>query len=533
MKLTFFGAAHEVTGSCYYLEACNKKILIDCGMKQGADEFNDQDVPVNPSEIDYIFLTHAHIDHSGRLPMLTKLGFNGKIFSTLATKRLCDIMLRDSAHIQEFEAEWNNRKRERSGEELYEPLYSMIDAENTLNYFKTYNYNQKIGICEGININFIDAGHLLGSASIEIWINENNINKKIVFSGDIGNINQPLIKDPTYISQADYVIMECTYGDRNHNISTDYGTRLAAVIKKTFDKGGNVVIPSFAVGRTQELLYFLRDIVNNKLIEGYDGFSVYVDSPLAVEATNIYSKSVEDYYDEEAMGLINKGINPLNFPGLKLSITSDESKAINSDDSRKVIISASGMCDAGRIRHHLKHNLWRKESTVIFVGYQAEGTLGRALLNGVKSIKLFGESIIVRANIVNLEGISGHADQSGLIKWINAFSSKPEHIFITHGEASVCEYFSEYLKGQYNCNTTAPNYKSCYDLAEDKIIDEGTLTSHLTINKRLDIKPSHSYNRLVAAGERLLSIISKNKSKSNKDHAKFADQINSLSDRWE
>lgn len=300
MKLSFLGAAHEVTGSCHFIEACGKKILVDCGMQQGQDD-DTQELPVVPADIDYLFLTHAHIDHSGKLPLLSKMGFNGKIFTTVATGELCSIMLQDSAHIQEFEAEWKNRKRQRAGEDLYEPLYTIEDAQRIMKRFVTFEYNQIISVCDGIKIRFIDVGHLLGSASIEVWIEEEDTNKKLVFSGDIGNLNQPLIRDPQYITEADYVVMESTYGDRNHGPAPDYVQELADIIKETFDQGGNVVIPSFAVGRTQELLYFLRDIVNNNRIPGYSEIPVYVDSPLAVEATNVFNKNVKGYFDEEAM----------------------------------------------------------------------------------------------------------------------------------------------------------------------------------------------------------------------------------------
>ena len=473
MKLSFLGAAHEVTGSCHFIEACGKKILVDCGMQQGQDD-DTQELPVVPADIDYLFLTHAHIDHSGKLPLLSKMGFNGKIFTTVATGELCSIMLQDSAHIQEFEAEWKNRKRQRAGEDLYEPLYTIEDAQRIMKRFVTFEYNQIISVCDGIKIRFIDVGHLLGSASIEVWIEEEDVSKKLVFSGDIGNLNQPLIRDPQYITEADYVVMESTYGDRNHGPAPDYVQELADIIKETFDRGGNVVIPSFAVGRTQELLYFLRDIVNNNRIPGYSEIPVYVDSPLAVEATNVFNKNVKGYFDEEAMSLINQGINPITFPGLKISVTSDESKAINFDSRSKVIISASGMCDAGRIRHHLKHNLWRAESTIVFVGFQAIGTLGRSLLEGTKTVKLFGESITVNANIVRLHGISGHADQAGLLRWLSAFKNKPERVFVVHGEASICDSFATLLQKQ-GYDALAPNLRASFDLATNTCLEMGVL----------------------------------------------------------
>ncbi|HWT26353.1 MAG TPA: MBL fold metallo-hydrolase, partial [Mobilitalea sp.] len=421
MRLTFLGAAHEVTGSCFFLEACGKNILIDCGMEQGKDMYENQEIPVASADIDAVLLTHAHIDHSGKLPLLYTEGFRGSIHATSATSALCDIMLRDSAHIQMAEAEWKNRKGKRSGNEQAVPIYDMEAAMATTRLFIPHEYNDKYPLYDGIEIRFIDVGHLLGSASIEVWITENGVTKKVVFSGDIGNSNQPLISNPHYIEEADYVVMESTYGDRSHGERPDYIKELTNIIQTTFDRGGNVVIPSFAVGRTQVLLYHLRKIKDDHLVKGHGNFKVYVDSPLAVEATQIFHEHMLGYFDEEAMNLVNKGVNPLSFPGLCTSITSDESKTINFDEEPKVIISASGMCEAGRIRHHLKHNLWKENSTILFVGYQAVGTLGRMLLEGAKEVKLFGEPIQVAAQIMQLGGVSGQADREGLIKWLTSF----------------------------------------------------------------------------------------------------------------
>lgn len=533
MRLHFFGATHEVTGSCYYIESSGKKILVDCGMLQGPDEYDEQAMPVNPADVDYVFLTHAHIDHSGRLPLLSKMGFRGTVYCTYATGELCGIMLLDSAHIQEFEAEWKKRKNKRAGEDSAEPLYTTEDAENVLKLFKTYGYANRIQVCEGIDIRFVDAGHLLGSSSIEIWLEEAGITKKLVFSGDIGNLNQPLIRDPSYIAEADYVIMESTYGDRNHNPPPDYALNFAQIIQRTFDRGGNVVIPSFAVGRTQEILYFIRDILNRGLIEGRTEIPVYVDSPLAVKATNIFNENTTGYFDDEALSLVRKGINPISFNGLKISVTSDDSKAINFDPRSKVIVSASGMCEAGRIRHHLKHNLWRQECTVVFVGYQAEGTLGRILKDGVKTVKLFGETISVKAEIVELEGVSAHADKEGLIRWIKAFEKKPGKVFVVHGESSVCDSFASLLRDGFNYSATAPNFESCYDLLADSFVYSGTAPSPKTAQKREDKRGATVYRRLEEAGQRLIGVIKRNRGGANKDIAKFADQINDLCDKWD
>ena len=531
MKLMFIGAAHEVTGSCHYIEACGKHILVDYGMEQGVNVFENVELPVQEALIDYVLLTHAHVDHSGMLPLLYARGFRGQVLTTEATADLCSIMLRDCAHIQMQEAEWKNRKAKRSSQmSMVEPLYTMEDADGIIRKLVPCVYGQRIELCEGIDIRFTDIGHLLGSASIEIWITEVDKTKKIVFSGDIGNLNQPLIKDPEITKDADYVVMESTYGDRLHSGErVDYVAELAKIIQETFDKGGNVVIPSFAVGRTQEMLYFLRQIKMDKMIKGHDGFSVFVDSPLAVEATEIFNRNTNSCFDEEAMELVKQGINPIRFPGLKLSITSEESKMINFDNEPKVIISASGMCEAGRIRHHLKHNLWREECTVLFVGYQAIGTLGRAILEGAEMVRLFGEPIEIRANIQTIPGLSGHADKNGLIAWLGGFEEKPRRVFIVHGEDSVCKSFAECLKVEYGYRTYAPYSGTEFDMATDKLLFEA---SPVPIKKKAIIV-SGVYSRLVAAGKRLMAVIERNQGGANKDLAKFADQINALCDKWD
>ena len=378
MKLVFVGADHEVTGSCHYLEAAGIHMLVDRGMEQGINPFENAPLPVPEAQIDYVFLTHAHVDHSGMLPQLYARGFRGQIFATRATAQLCDIMLRDCAHIQQQEAEWKSRKAKRhSGAEVYEPPYTMEDAEGAISLLVPCDYQKEIEVCEGVRIRFTDIGHLLGSSSIEVWLKENGIERKLCFSGDVGNLNQPLIRNPQKTAQADYVIMESTYGDRLHETARpDYVKDLAGLLQETFDRGGNVVIPSFAVGRTQEVLYILRKIKEENMVTGHGNFPVYVDSPLAVEATEIFERNEYECFDDEAMELVRQGINPLSFPGLKLSITSDESKAINFDETPKVIVSASGMCEAGRIRHHLKHNLWRPECTILFVAISPSARWG-------------------------------------------------------------------------------------------------------------------------------------------------------------
>lgn len=530
MKLMFIGAAHEVTGSCHYMEACGKNILVDYGMEQGINYFENADLPVPEAQIDYVLLTHAHVDHSGMLPLLYAKGFRGQVFATNATVDLCRIMLRDCAHIQMQEAEWKNRKAKRhSGTESYEPVYTMEDADGVIRHLVPCAYNTKIQLCDGVEVRFTDVGHLLGSSSIEVWLTEENVTKKIVFSGDIGNKNQPLIKNPTLTTEADYVVMESTYGDRMHEeVHVDYVRELAAIIQETFDKGGNVVIPSFAVGRTQEVLYFLRKIKEEGLVKGHDGFPVYVDSPLAVEATGIFDKNKMECFDDEAMELIRKKINPIAVPGLRLSITSDESKAINFEDEPKVIISASGMCEAGRIRHHLKHNLWRPECTVLFVGYQAVGTLGRAIVEGAKEVKLFGETIEIRAQIKKITGLSGHADKAGLIEWLEGFEEKPKRVFVVHGEDSVCKSFVECLKVEHGQKAFAPYSGTCFNMLSNKLEYEAEPIAIVKKKKAI----SDVFARLLAAGQRLMEVIRKNEGGTNKDLAKFADQINSLCDKW-
>ena len=534
MKIEFLGAAHEVTGSCHYLEFADKHVLVDCGMEQGPDLYVNQEIPVNASTIDYVFVTHAHIDHSGLLPMLYNHGFRGQIFTTTATHQLCEIMLKDSAHIQMFEAEWKNRKAKRAGKPEVVPLYDMNDAMGVLGHFVSCDYHSVINVCEGLKVRFVDAGHLLGSSSIEMWISENTgegvEERKIVFSGDIGPGNRPLIKDPEYLTSADYVVMESTYGDRTHETPPDYAVELARVIRDTFTRGGNLVIPAFSVGRTQEMLYFIRRIKTENLLPEFQNFEVYVDSPLAVEATTIFGKNVQDCFDDTALALVQQGINPIGFPGLRMAITSDESKMINFNDKPKVILSASGMCEAGRIRHHLKHNLWRKDSTILFVGYQVLGTLGNALLNGAKEVKLFGETIEVQAKIENLPGISGHADVNQLTKWVSMFDPKPKRVFIVHGEDKVTEQFAAHIHEELGLEAYAPFSGDAFDLLTGACVAQG---SREAVEKKSTRAVNNIFARLVAAGERLMTVIRKCEGMPNRELCKFADQINELCNKWE
>ena len=531
MKLKFLGAAHEVTGSCTLLEAAGKRILIDCGMEQGADIYENCAMPISPAEVDLVLLTHAHIDHSGKLPLLAAQGFRGAIYATGATVKLCGIMLQDSAHIQEQEALWRNRKAQRSGEAAYIPLYTVQDALHTMELFVPCNYQQEYYIAEGITLRFLDAGHLMGSASIEITVTEEGKRHVLLFSGDLGNVDRPLIRDPQKPVYADTAVIESTYGNRLHGPRRDYTAQLVEVLQDTFDRGGNVVIPSFAVGRTQEFLYLLREIKEKKLVQGHDGFLVFVDSPLAAEATKIYYSDLTDYYDEEMLELVGRGINVLEFPGLQIAVTSQESMAINENKRPKVILSASGMCEAGRIRHHLKHNLWRADSTVLFVGYQAEGTVGRLLQDGAEAVKLFGETVQVKARIATMDGISGHADQKILLDWLGALQSKPR-VYVNHGNDTVCDEFAATIRERLGFEATAPYNGAVYDVQTGTLLEPG---NRVRLERRSAKKQRNDtvFERLLNAGKRLLAIIERSRGRSNKDLAKFADQVHQLADKWE
>jgi len=444
MNIQFYGAAKTVTGSCHILHINGKTVLLDCGLYQGRGEkeFANEEFDFNPKEVDYVILSHAHIDHSGRLPLLYKMGFKGDIISTEATMDLCSIMLPDSGHIHESEVEWKNRKRKRQGLKAIEPLYTFELAEASLSLFRAFPYDEMIEVFDGLKIRFRDAGHLLGSAIIELYITEKKQEEvKLVYSGDLGNLNKSIIRDPTIINHTDYLIIETTYGDRVHPEIKEDLKQLLKIIKETFARGGNVIIPSFAVGRTQEILYELNKYVENEELKG---ISVYIDSPLAIQATKIFESHNEDY-DKEAKELVMKGEYPFRFDGLRFSVSSNDSMEINKIQSKAIIISASGMCDAGRIKHHLKYNLWRKESSIVFVGYQAEGTLGRNIVEGAKTVKIFGEPIAVNAHIYNLEGLSGHADRNGLFNWIEGFMEKPKEILLVHGDKQAQESFHQLL----------------------------------------------------------------------------------------
>lgn len=529
MKLHFYGADRCVTGSCHCLEINGKKILVDCGLQQGRDELDNRYLAFAPGNIDILLVTHAHIDHTGRIPLLVKNGFHGRILTTRLTADLMKIMLLDSAHIQESDAEYENRKGERAGREHVDPLYTEQDALDVFKYVTTCEYKEKVDLCEGVSAVFTDAGHLLGSASITLELEENSVHKTIVFSGDIGNVDQPIIRDPQLLKKADYVVMESTYGDRNHTEVWSYTDELAEIIDETLGKGGNVVIPSFAVGRTQELLYFIREIKDQKLVKSTPNFPVYIDSPLAKAATTVFCGDLHGYLDEQALELVKDGTHMFTFPNLNLVESSEESKMLNMDTTPKVIISASGMCDAGRIRHHLKHNLWRANSAVVFVGFQSPGTLGRRLLDGVEKVKLFGEEIAVKAKIVNFQGLSSHADHDHLVQWIKAFDPKPTHVFVVHGDEDVAPVFAEELNS-LGFHAHAAKFTECYDLAANEMVSEGYISERKRTAQKS--RADNLYAKLVAAAESLLEFAKRCKGRPNKDISALTGQIISLIERF-
>ena len=531
MKLSFYGADQCVTGSCHCVEVGDKKILIDCGLQQGRDEIDNASLPFAPGSIDYVLVTHAHIDHSGRLPMLVKNGFNGRILTTRLTAELLSIMLQDSAHIQESDAAYQNRKNERAGKPAVEPIYTVEDAMRTLDFIDTCEYGQELQVCDGVKAVFIDAGHLLGSASIKLELTEGEEKRTIVFSGDIGNVDQPIIRDPQFFKEADYVVMESTYGNRNHTEVWSYTDELAAIIDETLGRGGNVVIPAFAVGRTQELLYFIRQIKDAGLVKSCPNFPVYVDSPLAKAATTIFCGDLRGYLDEEAMELVKEGEAMFSFPGLHLTETTDESKMLNMDTTPKVILSASGMCDAGRIRHHLKYNLWRRESTIVFVGFQSPGTLGRTLLDGTDIVKMFGDEVAVRAKIVNFQGLSSHADHDHLLHWIDQFETKPQHVFVVHGDREVAPLFADLLKDK-GLSAHAPQYTEEVDLLTGMQVARG----YLPERKKVAYTPtqkSSAYTRLLQVCDTLVSLVHRSGGRDNKTLADFAESLLKIIEKFE
>lgn len=493
MRLQFLGAAGTVTGSCFLLDTANTRIMIECGMFQGKKEIrerNYESFKIPPRSVSSVLLTHAHIDHSGLIPKLIKHGFKGKIFATPPTVELCEVLLPDSAYIQEMEVERKNRKFRRAGKSLIEPIYTVNEAYKSLPYFKSVMYDEIVQIAPDVKVRFIDAGHILGSAMIEIWVRENGLETKLVFSGDIGNKNRPIIKDPSYVAEADYVIMESTYGARLHEQQDKEIELLHNVIWETYKKGGNLIIPAFAVERTQDLLYHLFLLAESKRMPA---MSVYIDSPLATAATDIFRKH-QEVFDKDAADIIKRGQDPLQQAGIKFTKSAEESKALNQVD-RAIIISASGMCEAGRIRHHLKYNLWRPDSTVLFVGYQADGSLGRQILDGQKTVRIFGDEIAVKADIRNIEGYSAHADQAGLIEWVKKFTRPPREIFLVHGEQESTNTLAGLLRSGLDIKITIPEW-----LQVVEILPEGATVEPEEKIRSACESLALKLQRLVAAG---------------------------------
>ena len=496
MKITFLGATKTVTGSNYLVEAAGKKFLVDCGMWQGKaelEEENFQEFEFNPKEIDFMLLTHAHIDHSGRIPKLYNEGFKNKIYAHKATCDLCALMLPDSGHIQETETEWKNRKRIRKGEKTRDPLYTAEEAAKCLKIFEPVQYDQIIDITDQIHVRFNDAGHMLGSSIIELWVDEDGKTTKTVFTGDIGNNDIPLLSSPTMIEDTDYLIMESTYGSRLHIRNNEKAEMFLDIVSETLDNQGTVVIPSFAVGRTQEILYEINKLKDIRTDEEFRHkyhtlmrAPVYVDSPLAISATEVFKENM-DLFDEETQKEIMNGDNPLEFPGLKFTMSTDDSKALNESQEPCIIISASGMCEVGRIKHHLKHNLWNPNSTILFVGYQAPGTLGYSIVHGAKKVKIFGEEIAVNARIEYIEGYSGHADQEGLMNFVYSFIEKPKHIFLIHGEEESQEVLEQKIVTDTKLPVTIPDFGDTYEINKDKINLIHTLDKKLPINIRTEV----------------------------------------------
>ena len=471
MKITFLGAAHQVTGSRTLVEWKDGRFfLIDYGMEQGENELEMAELPVNPSGIEYVFLTHAHIDHSGLLPLLYRQGFRGRIYATAETTNLCSIMLADSAHIQETDAAYETKKNLRHSGEEVEPLYTSEDAAAVMDLFRPCKYGEIIMIDDGLSVRFTDAGHLLGSSFVELFLEDCGQMRKLVCSGDVGNTNQPIINNPQPVSEADYLMIESTYGTRLHDTVQSPIPLLTELLQRTFERGGSVIVPSFAVGRTQELLYFFREIKQNHLLPEFESFPVYVDSPLANEATAVFLQCDSVCLDQNTQDIMAAGQNPIWFDGLFTTVSSEESKALNADKTPKVIISSGGMCEGGRIRHHLKHNLWDRRNTILFTGYQANGTLGRIIYDGAPSVKIFNETIDVKAEISLLAGISGHADQNGLLEWISRFDQKPAYIFVNHGDDMSCTGFAEKVAERFGIPSSAP-YSGCqFDLIKNEWI---------------------------------------------------------------
>jgi len=472
VEISFLGGAGSVTGSCFHLKVNGLNLLVDCGMFQGKDGIegrNSEPFNFEVDSIDYLLLTHAHIDHSGRIPLLYKKGFKGKVLSTAATFDLCQIMLRDAAHILEMEAEWQNRKAKRAGKKPVAPLYTMEEAVSSLERFQPVHYGEEVDLGHGVRVRFLDAGHILGSSMVEVFASEPKGTTKVVFSGDLGNKDQPIIRDPVPVDYADVLVVESTYGNRLHEDKKFSVEKLVCILRSTVERGGNVIIPAFAVERTQELIFTMNQLVESGQIPP---IPVYIDSPMAISATEIFRRHPE-CFDRETSMMLFSGDDPLRFPGLGFTRTTEESKALNSLKGGGVIISASGMCEAGRIKHHLKHNLWRPECTVLIVGFMAQGTLGRRLQEGVKKVRIYGEEVQVRAEIQTLAGFSAHADQKGLLEWLEGFSRLPQRIFLVHGEKEASGELGRQIKKVFGLKAEIPASGQVFDLKNHRVSDLG------------------------------------------------------------
>jgi metallo-beta-lactamase family protein len=458
MEIKFMGAARTVTGSCYILETGGHRFAVDCGMHQGNAEIEKRNIDVSaydPARIEFFLITHAHIDHSGLLPRMVQNGFRGPIYTTPPTRDLLEIMLLDSAHIQEMEAQWKTRKRLRHGEQNIEPLYTQKDAEATMPLFQTVPYDKPFEPFPGLEVNFRDAGHILGASMVALRVGENGLQTKLIFSGDIGRPAQLMVQDPTIAHTADYLFMESTYGSRNHKNEADSLDELAAAIKYSYGRGEKVIIPAFAVERTQEIIYSLHMLAKAGRLPG--DMPVYVDSPLAIRATEIFRR-YRDYFDGETRKLLKNGEDPLSLPQLHFTLSSQESVAINTTPGPAVVISASGMANAGRIKHHLRHNVWREGASIVFVGFQAQGTTGRRLVDGARKIRLFNEDVAVQAKIFTINGFSAHAGQSQLLDWLSHFRNDGMQIFLVHGEPSGQEVLAGLIKERFGFTVFIPDY---------------------------------------------------------------------------
>ena len=532
MKLTFLGANHQVTGSRTLLEwNPGRYLLVDDGMIQGENDYEMAPLPIAPARIEYVLLTHAHIDHSGMLPLLVRQGFGGKIYATAETANLCAIMLADSAAIHEKDAEQQTRRNQRAGKPPVEPVYTAADVEMTMRLFRPCPYGQVIDVDEGLSVRFTDAGHLMGSASVECFLSEGGRQVTLAFSGDVGNTDQPIINDPVPVEGADYVMIESTYGARLHDRATDPIPFLVETLRKTFARGGAVIIPSFAVGRTQEMLYFFREIKMRRLLPEFHDFPVFLDSPLANEATAVFLQCGADCLDEDARAIMRAGENPIWFSGLKTTVSADESRALNEERGPRVIIASGGMCEGGRICHHLKHNLWNAANTVLFVGYQAGGTLGRAIYDGAETVKIMGEEIRVNAEIALLNGVSGHADQAGLLRWLEGMRQKPGRVFVNHGDDENCGALAEQIADRFGIPAEAPWSGACFDLLrgewESVAAPVPKARAAAPAGKR-KASGNPDYRSLMEAAEALVEYARRMEGRANRDLRKLTKKINAL-----